>query len=128
MKQKSNIRTCLTNFVGGSTSAESKWLRNQLKNFTVKKNPKKKPKFEYRLPFIGGVCRHAWVLAAGFPNPNNSRIRAIEAEIRNPAKSRQKHIYARRNARSALRGMHAIAFIEDYILRNSQRSPASTDL
>ena len=86
----------------------------------------KKTKFEYRLPFIGDLCRHAWVLTAGFPNPHNSRVREIEADIRNPARLlKKKKKVSTHVPKLCNRGMYATAYIEEYILKHS---PVNTEL
>lgn len=53
-----------------------------IKRFLVYQEGTQKPRVCYHLPLIGDCCRVAWVLAAGFPNPRNSRIQGIEASLR----------------------------------------------
>lgn len=83
-------------------------------------------KFEYRLALVGNVCRQAWVVAAGFPNPENSRIRRVEAAIRRGDKKRGQHY--NKITDLVTRGQYGTAFLEEYVLQNSQRSPVTTDL
>ena len=132
MKHKYGCVCGVHAFTGGSTTAERNWLRQRLSEFVVKIPGKKKPKFQYKLPLIGDTCRPAWILAAGFPTKKNSRIAILEAEIRNPALRK-----AHNNGASFLgststialtRSQFAVAFLEEYILKHSQRSPSSTDL
>ena len=86
-----------------------------------------KPKFEYRIAGLGKVCRSSWILAAGFPNRNNSRVRSIEASIRRgetfDSKPGRKRISLGLNSTT-----YALAFLEAFILENSQRSPVSPEL
>jgi len=125
--------TCVANaFAGGNTTAEREWLRQQLTGFVVKIAGKKKPKFQYRLPLIGNICRSAWILAAGFPDRKNSRIAILEAEIRNPtlraARINGKRMLSFPCKTVLTRTQFAVAFLEEYILHHSQRSPSSPDL
>ena len=73
-------------------SGENECLYNKLNDFRVDSDDGKKPTFTFRLSGIGEVCREAWILgevcrevwilAVGFPNRNNSRVRMLEARIR----------------------------------------------
>ena len=107
---------------------ENDWLFWQLRNFCVEV-PSKKPAFQYRLPLIGNVCKSAWVLCAGFPNPKNSRIQRFECSIR---RGRTCASFERRGSRQNLfrftRTNYAKAFLREYILQNSERSPVTTEL
>ena len=133
MKHKHVSQCCTIAIAGGSNTLEREWLRQRLLGFTVKIAGKKKPRFQYKLPLIGDVCRGAWILAAGFPHKLNSRIATLEAEIRNPAlRAARAHRTSLPKAASGTltltRTQFAVAFIEEYILQHSQRSPSATNL
>lgn len=115
---------CVHVFVGGSQSADTKWLEAEIQKFVVVVPAKKKPLIKYRLPLIGGCCREAWVLSAGFPNPRNSRVQSIEAKLRKfggkiPKKTTKQKVY-RWNTRTNF----ARAFLTEYVFLHSQRSPS----
>ena len=99
-----------------------------LNEFRVDSDDGKKPTFEYRLPGIGRVCRGAWILCAGFPNHNNSRVRSIEATIRSGRGMRPREARKKKKSRALDSTSHAYAFLQEYILNNSQRSPVHTEL
>ena len=112
--------------MAGGASAENEFLYNKLNNFRVDSpDASIKPKFAFTLPGLGEVCRAAWILAVGFPNRNNSRVRMLEARIRRgqPAPSR--------DGRNPLVGLtntsYVYAFLQHYILKNSQPSPVTTE-
>lgn len=107
-------------------SGENEFLFNKLNDFRIDSEEDKKPTFSFRLPAIGPVCRQAWILACGFPNGNNSRVRMLEARIRRgqPCPMRAK----RKLGRVLNNTSYALAFLRDYILNNSQRSPVDTEL
>ena len=90
----------------------------------------RKPKFFYRLSKVGEVCRSAWVQAAGFANPNNARIRKLEARIRSGEVEAPKlKSTARKNTRRVLnKTLHAKTFLAEYALKHSQRSPIASSL
>ena len=116
-------------FAGGNVVGEKEWLRHQLQSFAVQKPGAKKPKFHYRLPLIGDVCRGGWLLAVGFPSIKNSRIANLEAEIRNPHLLRHTQQKCRKRPQKLLtRTEFAVAFLEEYILTHSQHSPSSAVL
>lgn len=116
-------------FAGGNVAGEKEFLRHQLQSFAVQKAGALKPKFHYRLPLIGDVCRGAWLLAAGFPCTKNSRIANLEAEIRNPHLIRHtERKFSVRPEKLLTRTQFAVAFLEEYILTHSQRSPSSAVL
>lgn len=106
-------------------SGENEYIFAKLSEFTVDPEHGGKPIFEFRLPSIGIVCREAWILALGFPNRNNSRVRNLEALIRRgqPLPPPRKKI--KRGITSSELGQ---AFLINYILKHSQRSPVTTDL
>ena len=121
--------TIILLFAAGTVAGEKQWLRHQLQSFAVQKPLTKKPKFHYRLPLIGEVCRGAWLLAAGFPCTKNSRIANLEAEIRNPHLLRHtEKRFHKRPEQVLTRTEFAVAFLEEYILTHSQRSPSSAIL
>ena len=107
-------------------AGENEYIFAKLSEFVVDSEDGGKPRFEFRLPKIGVCCREAWILALGFPNRNNSRVRRLEALIRS-GKSLPNRSYNRldRGLRSSDLGQ---AFLVDYILKHSQRSPVTTDL
>ena len=107
-------------------SGEKDFLFNKLNDFRVDSDDGKKPKFAFRLPGIGLVCREAWILAVGFPNRNNSRVRSLEALIRR-GQALPMHAYKRSSGR-VNNTSYAMAFLREYILTNSQRSPVTTEL
>ena len=83
-----------------------------------------KTKFQYTVPGVGPVCRTAWLLTAGFGS-RNSRVENVEAKIRRgdaflPKPPLQKF--------GTSRTLYAEAFLGEYILANSQRSPVTNDL
>jgi len=98
---------------------------DQIKSFIVFREGKKKPQFQYHLPYIGQCCRTAWVTAVGFPNPRNSRIQNIEAVLR---RNRGKYLTkVKRNvSKFDTRTFYAKAFLEDYICTHHQDSPCRT--
>ena len=107
-------------------AGENEFLYNKLNDFRVDNDHGKKPKFDYRLPGIGLVCREAWILAAGFPNRNNSRVRMLEARIR---QGKPLLMHASKKSTATLNSTtYTLAFLQDYILNNSQRSPVTTEL
>ena len=85
----------------------------------------KKPKFVYQLQALGPCCRTAWILAAGYVNKNNSRVRSLEAQIRKGVKNKtSKHNSTRHYKKSiATRTALCKAFIIGYVLNHSQFSP-----
>jgi len=89
---------------------------------------KKKPTIKYRLPLIGGCCRTAWVLAAGFPNLRNSRVQGIEAKLRKYAGRLPKKQTKAKLLRWNTRTNYAKAFLQQYALLHSQKSPSCTTL
>lgn len=113
----------------GGRSVEKIWITNQVTSFTVSVDGKKKPKIQYRLPLVGYCCRAAWILSAGFPNPRNSRITAIEAIVRDPSKQNKMPVPTGRSMTPfATRTNYCRAFLSDYIWLHSQQSPATSDL
>ena len=111
-------------YVAGK-DGENEFIFTKLNEFRVDNDHGAKPTFQYRLAGVGLVCREAWIMCAGFPNRNNSRVRNLEAIIRRgetiePRKTRK---FTGLNSTT-----HAVAFLTDYVLKNSQRSPVSTDL
>ena len=127
MKQVHTHLTGITNPAGEKVNQETRWVKEQLCGFAVHIPGKTKPKFNYTLPLIGNVCRAAWILTAGFPNPNNSRVRRLECEIRNP-NVEQSRLSTRRRKNYITRTSYANAFLTNYILRHSERSPVTSDL
>lgn len=111
----------------GGRPVEKIWIEKQVSSFTVSIEGKKKPKIQYRLPLIGNCCRAAWVLSAGFPNPRNSRITAIEAIVRDPTKLKMPAVPTRKTP-FATRSNFCRAFLSDYIWLHSQQSPSTSDL
>ena len=107
--------------VTGGCSRETEWVYSQLNNFIVSFGCHRKPKFQYGLPLVGNVCRHCWILCAGYRNPNNSRVRNAEACIRkgNSAPPAKQPKQPRLNDTS-----YARAFMVDHIFRHAQRSPS----
>ena len=131
--EKKNVYVCAACvFSGGNNTAEREWLRQKLRSYAVHISGRKKPKFQYKLPLVGDVCRSAWILCAGFPGRKNARIAILEAEIRNPSlrtQRIQKKTLDSNNCNHAIsRSQFATAFLEEFILQNSQRSPSSTEL
>lgn len=116
--------------LAGGPRKESPWIFSQLSAFSVPSLVGKKTKFAYRLPGVGAVCRQAWILAAGFPNPNNSRIRSLEKDIRKGVQTHARNItaetYRKRKVLTAT--AYAKAFLHAYILGNSEASPSNTEL
>ena len=106
-------------------SGENEFLYNKLNDFRVDAEDHKKPKFEFRLAGLGVVCREAWILAVGFPNRNNSRVRMLEACIRQgkPAPIRD----GRKSKRALTNTAYVFAFLQEYILKHSQPSPVTTE-
>ena len=120
--------SCLFLFVlAGGYHYEKQWLFEQIQRFAVQKHADRKPKFQYCLPFVGKTCRSAWVLTAGFPNRNNDRVRKLEAQIRS-SENVSFAINVRRNPKFLTRTSYAVAFLVEFILGNSERSPACTTL
>ena len=81
-------------------------------------------KFRYFIPGLGPVCRTAWLLTAGFGARNN-RVEKFETKIRRgtvylPKPQTKKQVGSRT--------LYAEAFLNEYILHNSQRSPVTNDL
>ena len=107
------------------SSGEKEFIYTKLCEFRVDADDDGKPSFEFRLPTIGAVCREAWILALGFPNRNNSRVRSLEAAIRRGQTLAPPKIARKKGLTST---DIAKAFITNYILKNSQRSPVTTDL
>ena len=107
-------------------AGETPWVFDQLLNFAVSSGHRK-PKFKYRLPLVGRVCRAAWVLAAGYPNPRTSRILQNEARIRSGFRAPKEPKNSRRldllNRTTYMR-----AFLRDYCLKHGQSSPTDTIL
>ena len=116
--------------LAGGPRKESPWIFGQLSAFSVPSLVGEKTKFAYRLPRVGAVCRQAWILAAGFPNPNNSRIRSLEKDIRKGVQTHARNItaetYRKRKVLTAT--AYAKAFLHAYILGNSEASPSNTEL
>ena len=113
-------------FASDGPAGENEYIFAKLSEFTVDAEDGGKPRFEFRLPSIGVVCREAWILALGFPNRNNSRVRSLEAMIRRgESLPRPKNNKINRGLTSSDFGQ---AFLIDYILKHSQRSPVTTDL
>ena len=106
------------------------WLFAQILSFGEVLVPGSKPKFYYRLPKVGGVCRSAWVLAAGFTNPNNSRVRGLEARIRKGITQAPvlKSTAKNKTGKVLDKTKYARSFLCEYALKHSQRSPVSTSL
>ena len=120
---------CCKLLEGGTQRAETEWLTHTIKTFLVYVPGKAKPKFHYRLPLVGDCCRAAWVLAVGFPNPRNSRVQNIEAVLRRTQGKPEIEAKPRRQVRKYdTRTFYARAFVEEYILTNSQESPCRTKL
>lgn len=107
-------------------SGENEFLYNKLNEFRIDSDDDKKPTFAYRFAGLGEVCREAWILLVGFPNRNNSRVRMLEARIR---QGKTFSMIKRKNPRPLMNNTDfALAFLRDYILENSQRSPVTTEL
>ena len=106
-------------------SDEKAFIYAKLCEFRVDREDGGKPNFEYRLPTIGAVCREAWILAVGFPNRNNSRVRNLEATIRRGDTLPPPNIDRSKRLTSTDIGK---ASVVNYILKNSQHSPVTTDL
>ena len=107
-------------------SGENEFLYNKLNDFRVDSDNGKKPKFIFRLAGIGEVCREAWILALGFPNRNNSRVRMLEARIR---QGKPFSMIATKKSHAVVDNTaFALAFLRNYMLENSQRSPVTTEL
>ena len=69
--------------MAGGACCENEFLYKKLNDFRVdSEDANQKTKFAFRLTGLGLVCREAWILAVGFPNRNNSRVRMLEAGIR----------------------------------------------
>jgi len=119
---------CLNDFAGGSQSADTKWLETEIQKFVVVVPSKKKPLIKYRLPLIGGCCRGAWVLGAGFPNPRNSRVQSIEAKLRKFGGKLPKRQNKAKVFRWNTRTNFARAFLTEYAILHSQRSPSCATL
>ena len=107
--------------VGGS-KLETQWVFNQIFSFAISQGPHKKPRFQYQLPVVGNVCRRNWILCAGYPNPNNSRVRATEALIRKGAKCPPPG--KTRIVTASVMTLYAAAFMVEYIKKHSQCSPS----
>ena len=121
-----NIHKCVCWLCADGASGENEFLYNKLNDFRVDSDDGKKPTFTFRLAGIGRVCREAWILAAGFPNRNNSRVRMLEATIR---QGKPLPMPARKNSCGRVTNTSfALAFLQNYILENSQRSPVTTEL
>ena len=107
-------------------SYENEFLYNKLNDFRVDSDDGKKPTFTFRLAGIGEVCREAWILAVGFPNRNNSRVRMLEARIR---QGKPLSMIGKKKSTPVMSNTtYALAFLRNYILENSQRSPVTTEL
>ena len=124
VKPKLVTNVCANDFAGGSQSAETKWLEQEIQKFLVVVAGKKKPSIKYRLPLIGGCCREAWVIGAGFPNPRNSRIQGIEAKLRKNGGRLPKRTTKQKVYRWNTHTNFARAFLTEYALMHSQRSPS----
>ena len=70
----------------------------------------------------------AWVLAAGFPNPRNRRVQGIEAKLRKYAGRLPKKQTKAKLLRWNTRTNYAKAFLQQYALLHSQKSPSCTTL
>ena len=105
---------------------ENQYIYTKLNEFRVDSEDGKKPYIDYRLPGVGIVCRSSWILCAGFPNRNNSRVRRLEAKIRSSLPLSPQRLRKRSKALHA--SDYAMAFLENFILKNSQRSPVTTEL
>ena len=86
--------------------------------------PHRKPKFQYRLPLVGDVCRCCWILTAGYKNGNNTRVRKVEASIRRGQHAPSKPAINRRKI-ALNRSTYAIAFLQEYVFKHSQSSPSA---
>ena len=106
---------------------ENEYLFKRLEEFRVDSENGKKPTFKYTIAGLGQVCRPAWILAVGFPNRNNSRVRNMEARIR-AGRGMTPRVEHRRKPVAVDSTQHALAFIREHILANSQRSPVHTEL
>ena len=107
-------------------AGEKPFICTKLCEYRVDPEDNGKPSFEFRIPTIGTVCREAWILAVGFPNRNNSRVRDLEARIRRgETMPTPKTTVLKKGLTST---DIARAFIKNYILTNSQRSPVTTEL
>ena len=114
----------------GGKSKDTAWVFDQLLNFAEVVDEGRKPKFFYRLPKVGQVCRGAWVQAAGFINPNNGRVRKLEARIRRgdvePPKLKSTAVKTAKGVTN--KTLYAKSFLSDYALTHSQRSPVASSL
>ena len=108
-------------------TGENEYLFKRLEEFRVDSENGKKPTFKYTIAGLGQVCRPAWILAVGFPNRNNSRVRNMEARIR-AGRGMTPRVEHRRKPVAVDSTQHALAFIREHILANSQRSPVHTEL
>ena len=81
----------------------------------------------YRLPEVGVVCRACWILAAGYLNKNNTRVRNTEANIRKGSKAPETNVFNKRRDKLNLRS-YCEAFLVEYIFKASQYSPSDTTL
>ena len=117
---------CLLIVCAEGAPGENEFLFNKLNDFRVDSDDGRKPTFAFRLTGIGLVCREAWILAVGFPNGNNSRVRMLEARIRRvqPLSMRVNQKFSGPLTNTS----YTLAFLQDYILKNSQKSPVTTEL
>ena len=95
----------------------------QCNEFAWSERQGKKPKFQYRLPLLGNVCRRFWVLAAGYLQYPNSRVAQAEACIRQGKHWPEKVVLDKRSQALNL-STYCIAFLKEYIFKNSQCSPS----
>ena len=109
---------------------ESKWLFHKVLAFKKPSQLGRKCRFQYHLAGFGNVCRAAWLLACGFPNPNNSRVRRMEALIRRGVKQLPPRKVPGPRAKVSRFWLyeHAVAFLANYVLTHSEHSPVSPTL
>jgi len=96
----------------------------EIKKFAFTFRKGSKPKFQYVLPVCGKVCRKCWILAVGFKNPNNGRVRSAEALIRKGCQSLPPTIS--KKGTQLNRSSYARAFMRDFIWKHNQGSPVDT--
>ena len=112
---------CVLNCITGGCAAETPWAFAQITGFMYSVGPQRKPRFQYRLPIVGDVCRPCWILCAGYRNRNNTRIRSIEVDLWEGKYNKGVRLPQKRplNASS-----YVTAFISEYIFKQSQSSPS----
>ena len=103
------------------------WIHGELLAFVVSRGPNQKPIFRRKLPLVGDVCRTAWVLAAGFQNKENTRIRRVEAVIRRGTVWKPQPDINPRELDLNL-STYARDFVTDKVIKHSQYCPVDKKL